>query len=460
MAGVYDVWRRGTTIRALRVFFSEKIRQSRTRGRDGVTPQMFEGNLTSELRSIRDDLRAREYKFSPYLLSLQSRGRGRAPREISIPVVRDRVTFRSLAVILNQVAPECSVELAQAKVRRVIEALRTGGYEYYLKADAKDFYPSISHEWLQSALMSRTGSRVLTEVLIEAVQTPTLASNASAKGTHNTRGIPQGLAVSNGLAELAVAHVDAAMNSTPGIAYFRYVDDVLILMDSDRVGEMRSKLADQFAKAGVVLHPDGADASSKASSGFIRGAEGFDFLGYHFEWPRVTVRRGSIERLESRIARVFTQYKYAVQRKPTSNLSLRRLEWRLNLAVTGFALDGKTFGWLAYFSQIRHHQLLEHLDYMVGKQMRRHGLTLGDISPKSFVDAYRYAASRRVDESGFVPNFDVVAASEAKGILSVQYGWKDRTLARLDDAELVEALKGKMRREARDLDRDITGKSG
>src|SRR5699024_5249367 len=144
-----------------------------------------------------------------------------------------------------------------------------------------------------------------------AVTTPTLSGSDRHEKQMSALGVPQGLAVSNGLAELAVAHVDHAMARHEGIAYFRYVDDILILMDRDRSSELWPELVALFGLAGLKVHALKRDDASKSAVGAF--SDGFEFLGYRFEWPRVSVRRGSVNRVEASIARAFTRYRYAVE---------------------------------------------------------------------------------------------------------------------------------------------------
>src|SRR5690606_335181 len=122
--------------------------------------------------------------------------------------------------------------LAQSKVAKVIAEIKGEQFNYFLKLDVKEFYPSVNHAWLEEVLQRKIPSRKLRTLLMSAVKTPSLFASESSKNKSNLRGIPQGLAVSNALAELSVAHLDEAMTQIDDTAYFRYVDDILVLMKS------------------------------------------------------------------------------------------------------------------------------------------------------------------------------------------------------------------------------------
>ena len=47
------------------------------------------------------------YRFSPYLENLKSKGKDKKPRVISIPTVRDRIVLLALKELLVKIFPEC-----------------------------------------------------------------------------------------------------------------------------------------------------------------------------------------------------------------------------------------------------------------------------------------------------------------------------------------------------------------
>jgi RNA-directed DNA polymerase len=451
------MWREHITVSRLADHLDRAVGESSTMGRDGQSASTFRKNQQSNLRVLNRTLRHNTHTFSAYREILKSKGAGKAPRVISLPTVRDRIVLRAMAVALNQFEPTCSIELAQGKIARVVDALKTDRYTHFLKLDVVDFYPSIDHAWLRAALTRAVGRDELTSKYMSAVETPTLSGSVRHDGQVSSAGVPQGLAISNGLAELAVAHVDHVMEIDQDIAYFRYVDDVLILMKGDRSKELWPKLEELFQFASLKIHALAGDAS-KSAVGAI--SDGFEFLGYRFEWPRVSVRKNSISRVEDSLARAFTRYKYAVEGTPRAgNWSERcekKLEWHLNLIITGCRFEENTSGWLSYYSQIRHHQLLEHLDGLVDAQMHRQsrrGNTLTFV-PKRFVDSYRFAASRKIDPTGFVPNFDGMSVDEKRTTLIEIFFLRAQDVKRMTEADVNERFSKKLRGVTKELDRD------
>ncbi|GAA3090265.1 hypothetical protein [Nonomuraea salmonea] len=113
-----------------------------------------------------------------------------------------------------------------------------------------------------------------------------------------------------------------------------------------------------------------AAGEAKSSSGSI--LDGFSYLGYKFSGSAVTVRKRSVQNIETSIARAFTRYK--------NDGNLQQLQDRLNLIVTGCVYGGVSYGWLNYFRQMNDIALLKRLDVTMETMKRRHKNT---CDPKS-----------------------------------------------------------------------------
>ena len=88
--------------------------------------------------------------------------------------------------------------------------------------------PSIRHELLLEELSTRVSDPQVLRLFQLAIETSTVA-DGSAKPGKAEKGVPQGLAISNLLAEVAMRRVDGEMKADTNAAYFRYVDDILVL---------------------------------------------------------------------------------------------------------------------------------------------------------------------------------------------------------------------------------------
>ena len=248
------VWERQTSLESLRRHFEVAVANARRSGRDGITVESFRSRLDENLTFISDRLRRLDYRFSAYGQKLISRGAHRTPREISVPTVRDRVALRAMTVALNELDQSLRIELPQSKVARLIAALERGS-ECFVQLDVRDFYPSIDHELLQNNLRQFMDER-MASIYMAASSTPTLGIQK--RSGHETRavGVPQGLAISNGLAELAMRDVDRVGSEG---SYFRYVDDIVLLGDARELPAQARRVRAALRRAGLEVH--GEDSS-------------------------------------------------------------------------------------------------------------------------------------------------------------------------------------------------------
>jgi RNA-directed DNA polymerase len=111
--------------------------------------------------------------------------------------------------------------------------------------------------------------------------------------------------------------------SGKGYKWIRFADDSVVICNSRAEAEtILSEIKDWMNKNGLTLHPD------KTRIGNCRKAgQGFDFLGYHFECGRKTVRKKSVKKLRDTI-RTLT--------KRTAGKSLKRIITELNPVLRGW----------------------------------------------------------------------------------------------------------------------------
>lgn len=93
-------------------------------------------------------------------------------------------------------------------------------------------------------------------------------------------GVPQGLDISNILAEIFISDFDKKMRIGPNIYYQRYVDDILILCDKANVYSIAEMVYKELEKLKLKPHPIG-NVDSKSVKGDLNAS--FDYLGYSVE---------------------------------------------------------------------------------------------------------------------------------------------------------------------------------
>ena len=132
----------------------------------------------------------------------------------------------------------------------------------------------------------------------------------------------------------------------------------------------------------------------------------FGYLGYVFEWPKVSVRESSVERMRNSILAIIKDAKH----KKASDDQLIEL---LNLRITGAISDKKHYGWLFYYRHINDMVLLHQLDAFVLSVVEKHSNLpserLAEI--KRFVRAY-YEIKHSVD-GGYIYQYQPMELIES-----------------------------------------------
>jgi hypothetical protein len=117
------------------------------------------------------------------------------------------------------------------------------------------------------------------------------------------------LSISGLLADFYLSHIDQKYTSSPSYRYYRFVDDILILCNSNESQAIRDEIVRDMQAIGLELHEFG---NNEQKSTYGKIVNGFQFLGYEFIGDRITVRESFVNKIYDGINRVFLQhYKYS-----------------------------------------------------------------------------------------------------------------------------------------------------
>ncbi len=244
--------------------YTDKIKKSGAIGLDRTRPSKLDSRLTDELELIVQKVKQGKYRFTAYKEKLILKGATSLPRQISIPTARDRIVLRALCECLAEVYPTAKLSLPQVVIEDLKTALASGAYVEYAKIDLKSFYPSIPHTLIDAAIRKKIRKPELKHLITSAITTPTVSESRGRKDTPNlTIGVPQGLAISNLLAEIALQEIDLAFSGRPGIWYKRYVDDILLLTPAGHSETVAKELITELQRMELHPHDFGPDSKSK-----------------------------------------------------------------------------------------------------------------------------------------------------------------------------------------------------
>ena len=445
---------------ALLEVFQARFAESRTKGIDRLNGFQFAGRAATALAVASEKCLNGRYRFSPYLEHLKIKGRGKAPRLIAIASIRDRVVLHQLNKLLASAFPECVPRnIANSYIRAITTDLKGKDPEktYVCGCDIKAFYDSIQRGRLLATIDKRLSCRAAAQLIERAIVTPVVPQNARRRqyaGYATKTGVPQGLAISNILSAIYLHDVDRAMQAL-GVAYFRYVDDVLMYGAETKVNAAHRSLAARLRRRGLGLHATG---SGKTHVGLL--GEPFGYLGYYFCWPSVTVRESTVERLLQSIAAKFSDYLHNKTRRleRLKYLTKERLEeiflLELNERISGAISENRRFGWIAYYSQINDLSLLHRLDNTVSRMFQR----LSDFNRKAppGLKTFRrsYFEMKFSPSGGYIRDYDKIVSTVEKLAFLRERGRVDPSERPLTDEQINTRFESYKRRVLSEMQAD------
>jgi RNA-directed DNA polymerase len=114
--------------------YQEHIIFSPASGIDNQGHRKFLEIKNDQLSNISDKVISGTFKFTKYKLKLISKGRGKVPREISVPTIRDRIALRALCdFLIERYDGVVKFDLPQNVINRVNKSLSNGKYDGFIK---------------------------------------------------------------------------------------------------------------------------------------------------------------------------------------------------------------------------------------------------------------------------------------------------------------------------------------
>lgn len=253
------------------------------------------------------------------------------------------------------------------------------------------------------------------------------------------KGIPQGLPVSNVLAQIYLDDLKENLHQAipTNFEMIRYVDDVVVLFNDRAYSRIsRAVISMLKNKYGININ------KSKTVYGRIDGAT-INFLGYRFKVQKredkkrnvsVSVREDTSQKMRTKLTNI-------IVRNQKSGLDFEnyrhRLVFQLNTAISGLVLIGsgqkKKYGWIFFYSQINDMSIFYILDKFMTKQLRkRFSENQYEFLIKAipgFVKSY-YEMKKNKSESKYAVHPDSFTQDEKKGFL--------RDVARINDIPVAD----------------------
>lgn len=202
--------------------YYEKVAKRPSVGLDKVTNEKFEEKLGEEIDIILRKVNDGSYSFSRYRMLLFLKGPTKAPRQVCVPTVRDKLTLSTLNELLGLVyGSQCRTQMPQVIINDISNNLPN--FDSFIKLDVSSFYASIKHNVLLRKLRGKIKKAEIIDLIQKAIETESLSYPVKEKVKRHKRelGIPEGLPISNSLANIYLANLDKKYSAASGVKYYR-----------------------------------------------------------------------------------------------------------------------------------------------------------------------------------------------------------------------------------------------
>ncbi len=365
----------------------EKVKANK--GAEGIDAVSFEDieqeGIESFLQNIEVELREKIYCPQPLKRVYIPKPDGRL-RPLSIPTIKDRVVQSALRIIVEPIFEadfeDCSygfranhsAQQAALEVRKLLN----WGYTEIVETDIEDCFGSIPHRDLLNMIAKRiVDGKILWLVKLILKAGVATEDNRISK---DTKGTPQGGAVSPLLANIYLNNIDKGWKPISKTAHLiRYADDLLIL-SRYKVDGYKIKLEQMVSKLKLRLKPQKTrilDANQ----------EGFDFLGFRF-----------VRRISKKTNKLTTYYfptpkaVKAIRQRIKQVVNYKRPQ---KAEIIAKELAPILRGWVNYFRIANSSKTFGKVRYYIVQRMRKFICRRGHRSGygfKSYPEKYLYGA--------------------------------------------------------------------
>ncbi len=283
----------------LRLSFYE-LKRNAAPGADGVTWQDYEANLESNLQDLHARVHRGAYRAQPNRRKYIPKPDGRQ-RPLGIAALEDKIVQRAVVAVLNAVYEEEFLGFSygfrpKRSQHDALDALIVGisrkKVNWILDLDVRDFFGTVSHEWLTRFLEHRIADQRILRLIRKWLKAGVLEEGIV---TESEVGTPQGATVSPLLANAYLHYVLdlwtqqwRRRHATGDMIIVRYADDVVLGFEHEtEARRFLEELRMRLQEFSLSLHPDktrliefGRHAAARREQRGLGKPETFTFLGF------------------------------------------------------------------------------------------------------------------------------------------------------------------------------------
>ncbi len=313
---------------------AERVSQAKGRnapGSDGVTlAGLSKSQLSRLLKDLATDVDSGKYNpRTARKVAISKRDGG--TRNLTILSLRDRILQQALLLLLHPIAeaemsntsygsrPGLGPQDAILDVAAALQNMTAPCF--IIRADISSCFDNIPHRRLQEGLFRRIRGQKVRSAITKQL---------SKWGNRQEYGVPQGAPLSPLMTNLYLAPIDKFFERRKGIAYFRYLDDFLILVPGDykRAQSCLEHLEKKLNKLELKLNHTKTKIANVTT--------GVEFLGMLIR--RNKAGRAKIQLLKESIEKIRHKCDYILNQPLDKNTKQEKLQ-------------AATAAWAAYYMQ-------------------------------------------------------------------------------------------------------------
>jgi len=298
----------------------QRLREDAAVGVDGITKEVYEKALETNVRDLHQRLRTMRWRHKPILRVHIPKEKGKT-RPIGISSLEDKIVQEALRELLEAVYEpmfcDCSYGFRRGRsahdaLRALNRVLHAGKVNWILEIDIASFFDSIDRKMLMEMLQERVVDGSFKRLIGKCLHVGILDG---AEYSEPSEGTVQGSTLSPLLGNVYLHHVldvwferDVRPRLSGEGHLVRYADDAVFCFEREEdARRVLAALSRRFERYRLTLHPEKTRLlphhRPDPTGGSGTGPATFDFLGFTHYWGRA--RKGHFTpRVKTRSARL------------------------------------------------------------------------------------------------------------------------------------------------------------